>query len=205
MEHYHPDEEFERRLNDLVRPLLAKARPGDWEHTRRTLKYAKYLLDHEPGERDLVITTLYLHDIGWSRVQFSDFLNAPVTQKPQTQSAVLHQKYGAIMAGEILRELDRPEEMVQRITNIIAIHDQPEKVFALGDPSATLVVEADRLDRFGPESLQRFTAYFGRDYVQGAGEKSGLEYLKSGLGLWFITPTAKSLSFELAQASGLFK
>lgn len=73
------DETFEKQLKNIAEPLLKRGRGGDWKHTQRTIEYARYLLQHEDGENEIVIPTLYLHDVGWSKVNFNDFVNASPT------------------------------------------------------------------------------------------------------------------------------
>ena len=198
------DEEFEQQLKSIVEPVLQKGRGGDWEHTLRTIEYARYLLQHEEGKEEIVIPTLYLHDIGWSQVDLKDFLNAPTAQKNGTKSAMLHMKYGADLAKGILKKLGFGRELSQRIVSIIAIHDEPEKVFAMKDPSATLVVEADRLDRYGPGSIIRFSDMFGSTYLMNEHRKEAIDYLRYGLKIWFKTQTARILAEKMAREQGLF-
>lgn len=197
------DKKIEERLMGIVEPLLKNGRGGDWEHTLRTIKYARYLLQHEEGEEEIVIPTLYLHDIGWSQVNLEDFLNAPTAQKVGTKSALLHMKYGADLAKGILKKLGFNHELNQRIISIIAIHDEPEKVFAMKDPSATLVVEADRLDRYGPGSLMRFSDMFGSTYLMDENRKEVIEHLRKGFKVWFKTQTARALAEKMAREQNL--
>ena len=198
------DEEFEQQLKSIVEPMLKRGRGGDWEHTLRTIEYARYLLQHEEGGQEIVIPTLYLHDIGWSKVNFNDFVKAPPTQKNGTKSVSLHMKYGADLAKGILKKLGFGPELSRKIVSIIAIHDEPEKVFAMKDPSATLVVEADRLDRYGPESLLRFSDMFGSKYLKGEHRKEAIDYLRYGLKIWFKTQTARALALKMGIEQSLF-
>ena len=198
------DDTSEKRIKDIVRPILERGRPSDWEHTLRAVVYGKYLLQHEKGEEGIVIPALYLHDIGWSKVNLNDFLHAPPAQKRMTESSSLHMKYGALLAEEILEELRYNPELSRRVVSIIAIHDAPEEVLQLEDSSAILVLEADRLDRYGPESLNRFSAVFGAGYLRREHGNQGMSYLRTGLDIWFKTRTAKSLAQKLARDQGLF-
>lgn len=204
LEVFNLDETFEAQLKQMVKPLLERGRPGDWEHTLRAVEYAKYLLQHEKGEEEIVILTLYLHDIGWSKVHLNDYMHAPLAQKRWTESTSLHMKHGAVLSEEILEKLDYNPELSRRIVSIIAIHDEPEKIFRMGDSSAILVVEADRLDRYGPESLRRYSAMFGPGFLRSGHTKEAISYLRHGLKIWFKTPTAKALCEKLARDQGLF-
>ncbi len=72
------DKAFERELKKTVRPYLDRGRSGDYKHTLRAVGYGKELLQHEEGEEGIVIPALYLHDIGWSEVNFEDFINITI-------------------------------------------------------------------------------------------------------------------------------
>ena len=147
-------------IRDRVR--RGEGRGDDWDHTLRAVGYARQLLRTEPGDPDIVLPALYLHDIGWSRVDYSDFTNAPPAQKKNADSVRLHMIRGAEMAAEILEEFGCDPEKSRAIVDIVAVHDDPEKPFQMNDPSAVIVAEADRLDRFGPDSIRRYARMFGR-------------------------------------------
>ncbi len=194
---------IENSIKDIVKPLLEKGRNGDWEHTLRVVEYGRYLLRHEEGEEEIVIPALYVHDIGWSSVNFDDFRHASPESKRKTLSLSLHMKYGAVLAREILKDLGYDPRKTNTIITIIAIHDEPDKVFAMENPSATLIVESDRMDRYGPESIKRFTTMFGESYLKGDQWKQAATRLREGLGLWFRTKTGKALAGKLARDTGL--
>jgi HD superfamily phosphodiesterase len=69
-------ETLEKRLRDMVRPLLERGRGGDRDHTLRAVKYARYLLNREEGDEPIDTLALYLHDAGWSRVNFTEPIHA---------------------------------------------------------------------------------------------------------------------------------
>jgi len=194
---------IENSIKDTVKPLLEKGRNGDWGHTLRVVEYGRYLLEHEEGDEEIVIPTLYLHDIGWSSINFDDFKHASPERKRKTMSLSLHMKQGAVLAQEILKDLGYDPRKTNTIISIIAIHDEPDKVFAMENPSATLIVEADRMDRYGPESIKRFRTMFGKDYLRGDQWKIAAASLIEGLGLWFKTKTGKALAHKLARDTGL--
>jgi HD superfamily phosphodiesterase len=198
------DKILEERLRNMVRPLLERGRGGDWEHTLRAVEYGRYLLNREEGDTTIVIPALYLHDIGWCKVDFDKLFHAASPPERGNPILSLHMKQGAILARDILQTLEYDPAKSRTIVSIIAVHDDPGKAFSTQDPSTTLVVEADRLDRYGPESLKRFAAMFGPDYRERIRRKEAITYLREGLELWFRTNTAKALAEKLARDSGLF-
>ena len=106
------------------------------------------------------------------------------------------------MAAGILERLTCDSARCDRIVAIIAVHDEPEAVIAMQDLNAVLVMEADRLDRYGPESIRRYQAMFGEAYA--AWQEAKVLRLE-GLDAWFRTETAKTLSHKLAREIGLFE
>ncbi len=197
------DPALERTLIKIVRPMLEKGRNGDWEHTRRTIEYARALLRSEPGDAGIVIPALYLHDTGWSVIDYQDFLNASPAKKKETRSLRRHMEEGARIADRILGELDFDPDNRSRIVAIIAVHDNPEQLLALNDLSATLVMEADRLDRYGERSVKRYEDMFGPEYFKEAAWQEGVTMRREGLKEWFRTPTARSMAHEMAVQIGL--
>lgn len=199
------DKGFEGELKKRVKPYLDNGRSGDYEHTLRAVGYGKELLRHEKGEEGIVIPTLYLHDIGWGKVDFQDFINIPSpSRKKDAASVELHMKRGAKLAKRILEEVDYDAEATQTIVSIIAVHDRPEKIFAMKNPSATLVLESDYLDKFGAQSLFRFDTMFKSKPISDKAKKDAAAFLREGLQTWFKTRTAKRMALELAKESGLF-
>ena len=199
------DKGFEREIKKTVKPYLERGRGGDYEHTLRAVGYGKELLRHEEGEEAIVIPALYLHDIGWGEVNFDDFVNiTSPSQRRVAASVDLHMERGAALAKQILEKLGYDTQMTRAIVSIIAVHDRPEKILAMENPSATLVLEADYLDRFGAKSLYRFETMFNTKPVTEIEKKDAVAYLKEGLKRWFKTRTAKRMALQLAKETGIF-
>lgn len=188
---------WEKWLLEQTEPHLRQGRPDDWAHTLRAIQFGRALLKEEKGDPEIVSTTLVLHDIGWSRVDFTDFVQAPPEKKKETRSLKEHMIQGARLARDILDPTPFPPAGKEHVLRIIACHDEPEAVWALDEPEAVLVMEADRLDRFGPESLGRYRKMFGEHYLQ-----KGRSFLLEGAKTWFRTPTARRLLEELLAGGG---
>jgi HD superfamily phosphodiesterase len=187
VEPYFPDA-LEEAITAKVKIYLPKGRPGDWEHTLRVVEFGKILVAREKGNPFFVIPALYLHDIGWSRTYYDDWLSTPFSKQEKCQAALFHQKKGSELAGEILEDLDYQPELALKILEYIEVHDQPERVFALNCLQATLCFEADRLDRFGERGEKRLEAIFN-DFQP----EERAAFLRHGARQWFKTKTALSL------------
>ena len=183
---------WESLLKEKTYPFLIKGRLEDWDHTLRAVEYGKILAEEEGGDPEIILTALVLHDIGWSQVDFDDFLKSPISEKQDTQSVRDHMIRGANLAEGILNDLNYPPNKKELVLRIIAHHDQPEAIRSMPEIEASLVFEADRLDRFREESLERYRKMFGPDY-----QKKGLEFLLQGAEIWFQTSTGKRMVREL--------
>ena len=186
------DKNIENKIKEAVRKLLHKGRPGDWEHTLRAVTYGKRLLEAEGGDPRIVIPALYLHDTGWSKLDYTDFATSLPSKRSETYSGRQHMRYSAEIALKILKKLNYEELLLRRIVRIISIHDLPDRVSALNDISATLVMEADCLDRYGPGRLKRPIKF---NWCEGKEEN---DYLREGIKKWFRTKTARQMVRELA-------
>lgn len=197
--------EFEKQLVETIVPFYQKARSGDWDHVVRVVGLCRTLLKSEPGDEDVVIPAAYLHDIGWSAVDYSDFTKATPHKKTRAQSFERHMEQGAAIAGRVLAGLEADPDRIREIQAIIRVHDLPETVFEMNNLSATLLVEADRLDRYGKTGLERFKTMFGADKLEGPYWEEAKQLRLTGLNEWFRTQTAVALSQKLAKEMGLFE
>jgi HD superfamily phosphodiesterase len=186
------DRELFFQLKEKAYPFLNQGRLGDWSHTLRVVEFGKALAEAEGGDQEVLLAALVLHDIGWSQVDFSDFVEAPIFQKKDTRSVQEHMAQGARKAREILTELEFPTEKTELVLRIIAHHDQPEVIQSMPEIEAAVVFEADRLDRFGPESRKRYDEMFGSEYQENA-----REFLAYGAKVWFRTPTGQRMVKDL--------
>jgi len=183
----------ERQLWAAALKYLERGRPGDVEHTRRVVAYGKTLLDREPGNPRVVVPALIIHDTGWSKVDFSDFVDAPAVDKKDTASVRLHMDHGAGIARKILEAVGWDPAITEQIVDIVAVHDAPEKIRASHNPDAALVFEADWLDKYGKASEKRYSEIFSdEDKIE---ELNG--YLERNKFVFFRSKAAKRLLAEI--------
>jgi uncharacterized protein len=198
------DASLEKQLISNIESMYRNGRDGDWDHILRTVDLCRYLLAHENGDPGIVLPAAYLHDLGWTVVDYTDFNAATPGVKTKTTSFFQHMEQGAFLAGKILKKLAYGEAETREIQSIIKIHDLPETVFKMNNINATLVVEADRLDRYGKTGITRFKTMFGKEKISGPYWEEAKKLRRDGLKTWFITPTARLLSQKLAAEMGLF-
>ena len=160
-------------------------------HTRTSLGFALRLLEREPGDPDVVIPGILLHDIGWSRVPEELQLTAfgPRVQNPELQK--VHEREGARMAEGILAELGFPEAAAREIAHIVAGHDTRP---GTGSPSESIVKDADKLFRFSREGFRIDCERFGLEPA------AHLAWLEARIEGWFLTATGRALARQEAAA-----
>lgn len=183
----------EEQLWTRALAFLERGRPGDVEHTRTALAYGKALLANEGGDPRVVIPALIFHDVGWSRVDFSDFVDAPPEAKKDSASYWLHMDHSVRIASDVLTDFGWDPESIRRITTIIAVHDSPEDIRALNDINATLVFEADWLDKYTPARQHIYFKFF----TDPKSVKDLQRILAMKASEWFSTGTARKLLGEL--------
>jgi len=172
------------RLKEICKKYLTDARPGDWEHTLRTVEWLKYLIKHEGGDEDVLIPAAYLHDVGWHCALPEELRNKGIKNEELRKYFPLHLEKGAELAKKILTELNYSEDKTERISHLISIHDLPERI---REKDEVLLMEADRLDRFGKVGLERIRGVFSSEEMVKSMMKSYEREVKN----WFRTRTGK--------------
>lgn len=190
-----------KQLEGIVLEILKSGRPNwDIPHTLASVYYMNELLKIEFGNLDtlaslklwrsgpkgyvkvsdrILISTMYLHDIGYSRSQ-GDFntREGTVTAKDD------HMKNGVIIARPILEKLNYTKDEIDEILYLISVHDNIEE---LSSENEILVFEADSLaqidisrarsnftgndkiefiKKFEEKRLPRFKTKTGKDLAQ---------------------------------------
>lgn len=129
-----------KQLKKEVLNILRNGRPNwDIPHTLTSVYYMKKLLKHEIGDKKILISTMYLHDIGYSWVRMD--LNK---RDNVIKSKVDHMKNGVIFGRQILDKLDYTDDEKKQILHLISIHDNLNDFF---DSNKQLVFEADSLSQ----------------------------------------------------------
>jgi len=107
-------------------------------HALRVTEFAKRLLLHEPGDKELVLATALLHDIGIPEAE----------RKHGSAAGNLQEIEGPPLAREILTGLSYPEPFIAEVCLIIASHHSPGEVES---DNFRLLWDADWLVNFGEE------------------------------------------------------
>jgi hypothetical protein len=138
-------------------------------HALKVAEFAEKMLQHEPGNRELVLAAAYLHDIGIHEAE----------RKHGSTAGNLQEVEGPPIAREILSSLGYEKPFVDEVCEIIASHHSPGEVetdnFRIIWDSDWLVNIRDELDLDDAEKLEKSIE---RIFLTSTGRKlAEVEYL----------------------------
>ena len=171
----------EKKINELALPFLTVR--DNVLHTEDVVKFALKLLKTVPGNRQVVIPAVILHDVGWSRVEEDIVLKAYGPQK-DPQLTGIHEKEGVKIAADILQQIGYDSNLTEEILQIIARHDTGKETSSINEQ---IVKDADKLSRFAVSFwlvIKNF-GYEPREYYK---------YVESCLEKWLLLPASKKLA-----------
>jgi len=144
------DQELEDRLKYVVLKRLENGRPGwDVPHTLACVYWMKELLKTEEGNPRVLVPTMYLHDIYYPD---KNYKFGPEKNKDLKRE---HMKKGALIAGDILRELGGfSNEEIDQITQLISVHDDVHRMRTTQSKDEQLVFEADSLGQIDRDRVK---------------------------------------------------
>jgi hypothetical protein len=137
-----------------ARPYM-RARKND-VHIPLSFWYAQRLLEHHPeADADVVLLAVIFHDAGWAvideeRTYAEGFATGDDEIDLRSDVRILHEKEGARLAGEALRELGCAPALVEEVVAIIDGHDSRLEALSRNDE---LVKDADKLWRYSLAGL----------------------------------------------------
>lgn len=173
------------RIFELARPYL-DTRENEL-HTRIAYGYAERLLRSEPGNPDVVLPAVILHDVGWKRVPEDLQLTAFGPGKKDRQLNRVHEEEGAKIARDLLERVNYPGDLIEEIVLIVLGHDSTREAMSLND---AIVKDSDKLWRYSERGLIVDAARFQTEVSR------HLELLWNEIDKWFLTPTGRRIARE---------
>ncbi|SDZ56542.1 metal dependent phosphohydrolase [Saccharopolyspora shandongensis] len=172
----------------LAAPHLA-VRNND-EHTIYAYGIARALADaHPDADPEVVLPAILLHDTGWSKVPADEVLTAIAPGRGRPDLVLLHEKEGAEIAGQVLRQVQHDAARAASIIDIIDGHDSRKQALSLDD---ALVKDADKLWRLTPHGVDTIMNWFGLD------RRAALRLIGSRVQDHLFTDTARTMARILA-------
>jgi len=103
------------------------------EHALDVLKYAEELTNcKDTYDVDIIIASTLLHDVGIKQSEKELGYNDGKSQE----------QYGPLVAGELLKSIDFPEEKIKKVKEIIGNHHSPSRYEYV---ELAILKEADRI------------------------------------------------------------
>lgn len=161
---------------------------GDLLHTQVAHEYALLLMEKEGGDRRIVEPAVILHDVGWYRLDPEEIKGAFGVRAAGKKAARInrvHELEGALIARELLEELEYDLLLIDQIISIVARHDSGREPKSLEE---RLVKDADKLWRFSG------VGYRNEMERQKLTPMERYQFLVKNLPSWFFTKTAKEVA-----------
>ena len=181
----------EEEIYRLAKPYLQNIRDGE-THVTNALEFAFRLLETEPGERDIVVPAIILHDVGWDQVP-EDIMVKAFGPEADMSLTRIHEEIGLKIAANILEKVGYAVSKASEILKIIDGHDTRQEPLSINDK---IVKDADKLTRYS----NCFLIFAG---ILGLKAAEYASYLESLAGGWFFLPASKKMArVELKQWQG---
>jgi uncharacterized protein len=143
----------DKKIKERAIAILGSGRPGwDIPHTLAAVHWIKELLAGEGGDGPVLICAAYLHDIGYSQVEFANNWDGIHQAKND------HMVKGAAMASGLIKDLSLSEGQQKEIVHLIEVHDKLEM---LSTKNEILLFEADSLGQIDKERVR--STFTGKD------------------------------------------
>jgi hypothetical protein len=136
--------------------------PWDLLHTFSAVKWMKEIVRYEGGDEKVLLTVMYLHDIG-----YAGLISEGYTLSERIEAKKKHMDISADLARGILSKLDYSQKEIDKIIALILTHDVLDGKKSLDESK---VIEADSLaqidpdvgNNFGEEEFAKYVEIFGR-------------------------------------------
>ena len=141
------------------------------DHALRVTAFAERLLESEPGDRELVLATAMLHDIGIHEAE----------RKYGSSAGNLQETEGPPVARAILAGLGYDEPFITEACAIIASHHSPGEVET---GNFRIIWDADWLVNLGEEcdlgDREKIKGIIGKTFMTSTGKRVAEEIYRKG-------------------------
>ncbi len=151
------------QLNDIIREYLSRTDIDNrldiriYQHSLRVMKYAEKLLRKEKADKEVVLASIMLHDIG------------------KTITEQRHDIVSFSLAKEILTKLEVDESKKNKILDCVLIHSSKSINCLDLNIEQKIVMDADMLDEIGILSVVKYCVARGTRNIDLCSILKGLE------------------------------
>jgi uncharacterized protein len=141
------NEEFFNKLKERVKSYSEEGGSHEFSHTERVYNLALKISENEEVDLDVIKAAVLLHDIA--------------REKEEKGECECHAEEGAKLAKEILKDLNFPEEKIDKVTYVIKVHRHSTNI-SPETKEAAILQDADRLDALGAITIGRMFSSGGK-------------------------------------------
>ncbi len=175
---------MESLISGYVKTALSE-KPDILAHTLRVVRYCKAIGRTEDADMDILLSSAWLHDICWSKLDMSP------------ENLAVYAEESAKAARDALNKINMSDRVTEKIVSAISVHESlPDS------PSieARILFEADNLDRIGAVGISKI--------FSSCGIKGGLDIINTkilpSMEKWFTTRKGFELAKEKINFLNLF-
>ncbi len=128
-----------------IKPHILRCRPGDWEHAKRVAKWTE-ILGVDRDDLLLLLTSTYIHDIGWRDVVDKEKLTFKKLLKFEPQA----NKNSEIFIKEVLKKLDYSYIDIKTILRLVKAVDKHKA----SQEDEAVIVDSDGLSKLDINHLK---------------------------------------------------
>ncbi len=139
------DKKTEQKLIKVLGNYFDK-KNWTYKHSILSAEWMRKIIKKEGGDEKILVTTMYLHDIGYGKFLKNDYsLDDRLALKKK------HMIVGAKLAKKILKRLNYTKKQIKMIAHLIKIHDNMKKIKKKHE---IMVMEADSLSQIDHKKLK---------------------------------------------------
>lgn len=135
---------FGRELSSFMRTAPSISGIHKTDHIRRVWKTSKALCERLHGDLEIMVATVYLHDLG------------------RHHGLEIHGEKSAELALPILERLGFPKEKIPAVLDAITKHDYTTPAASRKSIYSKILYDADKLDAFGRVGIKRHIEFYYR-------------------------------------------
>lgn len=165
----------EAELIEKLKPEILRGRDGDWEHCQRVVKWVKELAK-DRNDLFILITTGYIHDIGWRDVIPPQRLTLERLKKFEPIANTNTEPF----ITDFLSKLDYDNEDIKKVVRIVRAMDtyesnkDDEAILVDSDSLSKLCIEHIQ-QKFQPDEWQNMFEFFKEESPKRIKTKKGRE------------------------------
>jgi uncharacterized protein len=141
------NEEFFHRLKDKIKDNYEEGGSHAFDHTERVYNLALKIGKKEKADIEILKIAALLHDIA--------------RLKEDKNEVECHAEHGSIMAEKILKEMNFPDDKIEKVVHAIRVH-RHSKGLKAETKEAEIIQDADRLDALGAITIARIFSTGGK-------------------------------------------